>query len=175
MKKWFEREFKRSANEILRSKRPEGRDGAKPASQWYWLKAALLAGATALAAGCASTTVTEYDAQGNVMKVTESDESAFAIAAQSIQTKDNMLHASGWAVGVQPSAGIYGVGAFDVLAGSINAETGAANAASYAAMINASKVSLDVTANAEGITATSKTHEGPDSSAPAGAAETEGK
>ena len=153
MKKWFEREFKRSANEILRSKRPEGRDGAKPASQWYWLKTALLVGATVLAAGCASTTVTEYDEQGNVVKVTESDESAFAIAAQSIQTKDNMLHASGWAVGVQPSAGIYGVGAFDVLAGSINAETGAANAASYAAMINASKVSLDVTANADGITA----------------------
>lgn len=128
MKKWFERE-------------------------WYWLKTALLVGATVLAAGCASTTVTEYDEQGNVVKVTESDESAFAIAAQSIQTKDNMLHASGWAVGVQPSAGIYGIGAFDVLASSINAETGAANAASYAAMINASKVSLDVTANADGITA----------------------
>lgn len=129
----------------------------------------------AMCAGCASTTVTEYDAQGNVVKVTESDESAFAIAAQSIQEKDNMLHASGWAVGVQPSAGIYGVGAFDVLAGSINAGTGAANAASYAAMINASKVSLDVKANAEGITATSKTHEGPDTSATAGEAETEGK
>ena len=59
----------------------------------------------ALCAGCASTTITEYDAQGNVTKVTESDESAMAIAAQSITTKDNMLHASGWAVGVQPSAG----------------------------------------------------------------------
>ena len=106
-----------------------------------------------LIAGCASTTITEYDAQGNVIKVTESDESALAIAAQSIQTKDNMLHASGWAVGVQPAAGIYGVGAFDVLASSIKSEHGAANAASYAAMINASKVSLDVTANAEGITA----------------------
>ena len=128
MKKWFERE-------------------------WYCLKTALLVGATVLAAGCASTTVTEYDEQGNVVKVTESDESAMAIAAQSITTKDNMLHASGWAVGVQPSAGIYGVGAFDVLAASINGTNGAANAASYAAMINASKVSLDVTANANGITA----------------------
>ncbi len=131
----------------------------------------------ALCAGCASTTVTEYDEQGNVVKVTESDESAFAIAAQSIQTKDNMLHASGWAVGVQPSAGIYGVGAFDVLAGSINAETGAANAASYAAMINASKVSLDVTANAEGITAKAQSNENaittPDSNA--GAEMAEGK
>lgn len=120
---------------------------------------ALFGALAALCAGCASTTITEYDAQGNVTKVTESDESAFAIAAQSIQTKDNMLHASGWAVGVQPSAGIYGVGAFDVLAGSINAETGAANAASYAAMINASKVSLDVTANAEGITAKAQSNE----------------
>lgn len=105
-----------------------------------------------LLAGCASTTITEYDSEGNVVKVTESDESAFAIAMQSIQTKDNMLHASGWAVGVQPSAGIYGAGAFDVLASSINAEHGAANAASYAAMINASKVSLDVTANSDGVT-----------------------
>ena len=131
----------------------------------------------ALCAGCASTTVTEYDEQGNVVKVTESDESAFAIAAQSIQTKDNMLHASGWAVGVQPSAGIYGVGAFDILAASIKGENGAANAASYAAMINASKVSLDVTANAEGITAKAQSNENatttPDSNA--GAETTEGK
>ena len=128
MKKWFERE-------------------------WYWLKAALIAGATVLAAGCASTTITEYGEAGNVVKVTESDESAMAIAAQSITTKDNMLHASGWAVGVQPSAGIYGIGAFDVLAASIEGERGAVNAASYATMINASKVSLDVEANANGITA----------------------
>lgn len=137
---------------------------------------ALFGALAALCAGCASTTVTEYDTQGNVTKVTESDESAFAIAAQSIQTKDNMLHASGWAVGVQPSAGIYGVGAFDVLAGSINAETGAANAASYAAMINASKVSLDVTANAEGITAKAQSNENADSTPDSNAgAETEGK
>lgn len=131
----------------------------------------------ALCAGCASTTITEYDDQGNVVKVTESDESAFAIAAQSIQEKDNMLHASGWAVGVQPSAGIYGVGAFDVLAASIKSEGGSANAASYAAMINASKVSLDVTANAEGITAKAQSNE--DATATpntnAGAETTEGK
>lgn len=131
----------------------------------------------AMCAGCASTSVTEYDAEGNVVRVTESDESAFAIAAQSIQTKDNMLHASGWAVGVQPSAGIYGVGAFDVLAGSINSESGAANAASYAAMINASKVSLDITANAEGITAKAKggNETSQTNAADAGAAAAEGK
>ena len=134
MKKWFER-------------------------KWYWLNVSLIACATILAAGCASTTVTEYDDAGNVVKITESDESAFAIAAQSIQTKDNMLHASGWAVGVQPSAGIYGIGAFDVLAASIKGETGAVNAASYATMINASKVTLAVNANSKGITAKAESSE----------------
>ena len=131
--------------------------------EWYWLKAAIatLAGASALAlCGCASTVVTDYDKDGNVVRVTESDESAFSLTAQSLQDKDNFVHVSGWAIGVQPSAGIYGVGAFDMLGGSINNETGAANAASYAAMINASKVSLDVTANADGITAKSKTEGG---------------
>ena len=124
---------------------------------------------------CASTTVTEYDSTGNVVKVTESDESAMAIAAQSITTKDNMLHASGWAVGVQPSAGIYGVGAFDVLAASINSTNGAVNAASYASMINASKVSLDVTANSEGITAKAESNETDTSATDATKTETEGK
>ncbi len=124
---------------------------------------------------CASTTVTEYDSTGNVVKVTESDESAMAIAAQSITTKDNMLHASGWAVGVQPSAGIYGIGAFDVLAASINGTNGAVNAASYASMINASKVSLDVTANSEGITAKAESNETNTSSTNATTNETEGK
>lgn len=67
--------------------------------------------------------------------------------------------------------------ALDVLAGSINAETGAANAASYAAMINASKVSLDVTANAEGITAKAQSNEDAAATlnANAGAETTEGK
>ena len=120
------------------------------------MKSILAVFAAAILAGCASTTITEYDEQGKVVKVTESDESAFAIAAQSIKEKDNMIHASGWTVGVQPSAGIYGVGAFDILAASIKGENGAANAASYAAMINASKVSLDITANSEGITAKAK-------------------
>ena len=128
--------------------------------------------ALALCAGCASTTITEYDDKGNVVKVTESDEIAMAIAAQSITTKDNMLHASGWGVGVQPSAGIYGIGAFDVLAASIEGERGAVNAASYATMINASKVSLDVTANANGITAKA---EGGDESASTNQNETSAK
>lgn len=115
-------------------------------------------GVAALAlCGCASTTITEYDADGRIVKVSETDESAFVLLAQSAKDKDNFVHASGWAVGVQPSVGIYGVGAFDLLGGSINKDTGTRNALSYAAMINASKVSLDVTATADGITANSKT------------------
>lgn len=135
----------------------------------------ILYGALVFLTGCASRTVTEYDSDGKITRVTESDESAFAIAAQSIQTKDNMLHASGWAVGVQPSAGIYGIGAFDVLAGSINAEHGAVNAASYASMINASKVSLDVTANSEGISAKAESNETDTSATNSTKTETEGK
>lgn len=110
-----------------------------------------------LLAGCSSTTITEYNADGTIKSVTESNESALSLLARSATDKDNFFHASGWAIGVQPSAGIYGAGAFDALAGSINEEHGAVNATSYAAMVNASKVSLDITASAEGLTANSKT------------------
>ena len=110
-------------------------------------------------AGCASTTITEYDAEGNVVKVTESDQSAFAIAMTSIQTKDNFIHGSFWAVGVNPATSTYGIGAGDFVAGSINQEYGSVNAAAYSTMINASKVSLDITANKDGITAKATTNE----------------
>lgn len=109
--------------------------------------------------GCASTTITEYDSSGAVVKVTESDQSAFAIAMTSIQTKDNFLHGSFWAVGVNPSTSTYGIGAGDFVAGSINAQNGAVNATAYSTMINASKVTLDITANKDGITAKATTNE----------------
>lgn len=105
---------------------------------------------------CSSTRITEYNADGKINKVTVSNESAFAIAAQSIKTKDNILHASGWTIGVQPSTGIYGIGAFEVFAGSINAETGRENAMAYASMINAAKISFDITANNKDIAVKSK-------------------
>ena len=106
-----------------------------------------------LCTACSTTVITEYDKDGNVIKVTESDQSAFAIAMTSIQTKDNFIHGSFWAVGVNPATSTYGIGAGDFVAGSINQEYGAANAAAYATMINSSKVSLDITADKNGITA----------------------
>ena len=130
--------------------------------EWYWLKAAISAacGLAALAlCGCSSTTITEYDKDGNIVKITESDQSAFAIAMTSIQNKDNFVHGSFWAVGVNPSTSTYGIGAGDFVAGSINHESGAVNAASYSTMINASKVSVDITANKDGITAKAQTNE----------------
>lgn len=125
--------------------------------------------------GCSTTTITEYDTQGNIVKVTESDQSAFAIAMTSIQTKDNFIHGSFWAVGVNPATSTYGIGAGDFVAGSINKEKGAVNAVSYAAMINASKVSLDITANKEGITAKATTNETDTSATNATKSEAEGK
>lgn len=126
-------------------------------------------------AGCASTTITEYDAEGNVVKVTESDQSAFAIAMTSIQTKDNFIHGSFWAVGVNPATSTYGIGAGDFVAGSINQEYGAVNATAYSTMINASKVSLDITANKDGITAKATTNEANTSTTNATQNETEDK
>lgn len=126
-------------------------------------------------AGCASTTITEYDAEGNVVKVTESDQSAFAIAMTSIQTKDNFIHGSFWAVGVNPATSTYGIGAGDFVAGSINQEYGAVNATAYSTMINASKVSLDITANKDGITAKATTNEADTSATNATQNETEDK
>lgn len=113
----------------------------------------------ALCSGCSTTTLTEYDKDGNVTKVTETDQSAFAIAMTSIQTKDNFLHGSFWAVGVNPTTSTYGIGAGDFVAGSINKENGAVNATAYSTMINASKVTLDITANKEGISAKATTNE----------------
>lgn len=135
----------------------------------------ILCGALVFLTGCASTTITEYDEQGNVIKVTESDQSAFAIAMTSIQTKDNFIHGSFWAVGVNPATSTYGIGAGDFVAGSINKERGAVNAVSYAAMINASKVSLDITANKEGITAKATSNETDTSATNSTKTETEGK
>ena len=103
--------------------------------------------------GCATTTITEYDKNGNIIKVTESDQSAFAIAMTSILEKDNFIHGSFWAIGINPATSTYGIGAGDFVAGSLNKENATINALSYATMINASKVSLDITADKYGITA----------------------
>ena len=112
-----------------------------------------------LLCGCSSTTITDYDSLGNVCKVTRTNESAMYVGMQSLEKKDNFIHVSGWCVGTNPSANLYGIGAFDLVAGSINNKTGATNAFGYATMIDSSKVSLDITANKDGITAKAQTNE----------------
>jgi hypothetical protein len=109
--------------------------------------------------GCSSTTITDYDSLGNVYKVTKTNESAMYVGMQSLEKKDNFVHLSGWCVGANPTVNIYGVGAFDCVAGSINNETGSTNAFGYATMIDSSKVSLDITANKEGIKAKVESNE----------------
>ena len=112
-----------------------------------------------LLCGCSSTTITDYDSLGNVYKVTKTNESAMYVGMQSLEKKDNFIHVSGWSVGANPSANIYGIGAFDLVAGSINNKTGATNALGYATMIDSSKVSIDITANKDGITAKAQINE----------------
>ena len=81
------------------------------------------------------------------------------VGMQSLEKKDNFIHVSGWCVGTNPSANLYGIGAFDLVAGSINNKTGATNALGYATMIDSSKVSIDITANKDGITAKAQINE----------------
>ena len=126
------------------------------------MKKIITIGAVAIAfilGGCSSTTITKYDSLGNVIEKTESSENAFVMLASGLEKKDNFIHISGWCVGTNPSANIYGVGAFDVVAGSINNETGATNSIGYSTMIDNSKVKLDITANKDGITATASKDE----------------
>lgn len=109
--------------------------------------------------GCSSTTVLEYDKDGNVIRETKTNESAMYVGMQSIETKDNFAVVNGWCIGANPSVNIYGAGAFSAVIGSINKDNGATNALGYATMINNSKVALDITANKDGITAKAQTNE----------------
>ena len=109
--------------------------------------------------GCSSTTITEYDKDGNVLKITKTNESAMYVGMQSFETKDNFAVLNGWCVGANPSVNIYGAGAFSALIGSINKENGATNALAYSTMISNAKVNLDITANKDGITAKAKSNE----------------
>lgn len=108
---------------------------------------------------CSSTTITEYDSLGNPIKTTTSKDNAFVLLANGLEKKDNFIHVSGWCVGVNPISNIYGVGACDFVAGSINSNNGATNAVGYSTMIDSSKVSLDITANKDGITAKATSNE----------------
>ena len=112
-----------------------------------------------LLCGCSSTTITEYDKEGNVVKTTKTNESAMYVGMQSLDTKDNWACINGWCLGANPSVNIYGAGAFSAIIGSINKDNGATNALGYATMLNNAKVSLDITANKDGITAKAQTNE----------------
>ena len=103
--------------------------------------------------GCSSTTITEYDKDGKVVSVTETNADVMSILAQGSKDKDNFIAVNSWAFGANPTANIYGVGSFSAIIGSINKEFGAVNAGSYATMINEAKVKLDLTAGKDGITA----------------------
>ena len=109
--------------------------------------------------GCSSTTITEYDSLGNVIKTTKTNESAMYVGMQSLDVKDNFAVVNGWCVGANPSVNIFGAGAFSAVIGSINKESGATNAIGYSTMINNAKVNLDITANKDGITAKAQTNE----------------
>ena len=103
--------------------------------------------------GCSSTTITEYDKDGNVVSVTKTNADAMSILAQGSKGKDNFIAVNTWAFGANPTANIYGVGSFSAVIGSINKEFGAVNAASYATMIDKTKVKLNLTADKDSIKA----------------------
>lgn len=60
-----------------------------------------------LAAGCASThsTITEYDAAGNIVKKTESSESVIKTVTASTQGKTVLMWEDGWAAYISVSSG----------------------------------------------------------------------
>ena len=109
--------------------------------------------------GCSSTTITEYDQAGNVVKITKTNESAMYVGMQSLDVKDNFACVNGWCIGANPSVNVYGAGSFSAIIGSINKESGATNSLGYATMLNNAKVSLDITANKDGITAKAQSNE----------------
>ena len=110
-------------------------------------------------AGCSSTTITEYDKDGKIVSVTETNADVMSILAQGSKGKDNFIAVNSWAFGANPTANIYGVGSFSGVIGSINKENGAVNAGAYATMINEAKVKLDLTADKDGIKAKVETNE----------------
>ena len=112
-----------------------------------------------LSAGCSSTTITEYDKDGNVVSITETEADVMSILAQGSKNKDNFIAFNTWAFGANPTANIYGVGSFSGVIGSINKENGAVNAGAYATMINEAKVKLNLTADKDGIKAKVETDE----------------
>ena len=112
-----------------------------------------------IVSACSSTTITEYDKDGNIVSITTTEADAMSILAQGSKNKDNFIAFNTWAFGANPTANIYGVGSFSGVIGSINKENGAVNAGAYATMINEAKVKLDLTADKNGIKAKIESNE----------------
>lgn len=114
--------------------------------------------AIAFCGGCSSTTITEtsYAADGKTIaniKVTESSESPLVIGISNTKDKHVVAHIGGWYgnIGVQPSSNSYGIGigsldnTYASVVASDGTKDGAAVAAIFPAIVDASKYSLSIT------------------------------
>ena len=130
--------------------------------KWYWLKTAFCAvcsGIMFVLFGCSSTTITEttYAEDGKTVaavKVTETSESPLVIGISNTKDKHVVAHIGGWYgnIGVQPSSNSYGIGIgsldntyASVVASENSKKDGAAVAAIFPAIVDASKYSLSIT------------------------------
>lgn len=103
-------------------------------------------------AGCSSTTITEYDKDGNVIKTTQSNDSPIVIGMANTKDKHVLVHIGGYYanLGVQPNANSYGIGAgtldttYASIVASDGTKDGAEVAKQFVEIANASKYSLSV-------------------------------
>lgn len=73
----------------------------------FGIDIAILAAALLVLTGCASTrsTITEYDATGNIVKTTETSESVIKTVTASTQSKTVVMWEDGWAAYISASSG----------------------------------------------------------------------
>lgn len=126
----------------------------------FYLSLLTIGGAAiAFCGGCSSTTITEttYAEDGKTVaavKVTETSESPLVIGISNTKDKHVVAHIGGWYgnIGVQPSSNSYGIGIgsldntyASVVASENSKKDGAAVAAIFPAIVDASKYSLSIT------------------------------
>lgn len=128
-------------------------------SSFYLSLLAIGGAAIAFCSGCSSTTITEttYAEDGKTVaavKVTKSSESPLVIGISNTKNKHVVAHIGGWYgnIGVQPSSNSYGIGIgsldntyASVVASENSKKDGAAVAAIFPAIVDASKYSLSIT------------------------------
>lgn len=116
-----------------------------------------------LLASCSSTTITEYGDKGNVVKVTETNESPVVVLAGNTKDKHLLFHQGGFYfnVGVQPSNNSYGIGGGSVdntyasIVASDGTKDGEKVAKQFSKIVNASKYKLSV--STEGVSSENET------------------